>query len=418
MDVPRTTPPSRKKYYALGCGLLGILALTFGLGRLKPAVPTVERQSILVDTVKRGPLVFQVRGTGTLQPVDVRWITALSDSRVEKVLVFPGATVKADTVIMELSNPELQQAALDAQWQFKAAEGELVSARARLQEALLDKRAGLATVKASDANARLDLQAQEALAKEGLVAQVVLLQTRGKAEELTTRYQIERERLKIGEDSLNAQLAANLARVEQARALWLLKQSQVEGLRVRAGLNGVLQLLPVQVGQRLATGSTLAKVAEPSRLKAELKISETQAKDLLVGQSVAVDTRNGTGNGIVQGKVIRIDPAVVNGTVTVDAGLEGALPKGARPDLSVEGVIELDRAQDALFVGRPVQAQSFGSMGLYRLSPDGAEALRVKVRLGRGSVSTIEIQEGLRPGDQVILSDTSAWDASDRIRIK
>jgi HlyD family secretion protein len=349
-----------------------------------------------------------------LQPVDVRWITAVSDSRVEKVLVFPGATVKSDTVILELSNPELEQAALDAQWQFKAAEGELTSARARLQETLLDKRASLATVKASDNNARLDLEAQEALAKEGLVARVVLMQTRGKAEELDTRYKIETDRLKLGEDALASQLAANQAKVEQARALWTLKQSQVAGLKVRAGLNGVLQLLPVEVGQRLATGSTLAKVAEPTRLKAELKISETQAKDLLLGQPVAIDTRN----GMVQGRVIRIDPAVMNGTVTVDASLEGPLPKGARPDLSVEGIIELDRATDALFVGRPVQAQAFGTMGLYRLSPDGSEAVRVKVRLGRGSVSTIEVLEGLLPGDQVILSDTSSWDGSDRIRIK
>ncbi|NTV75650.1 MAG: HlyD family efflux transporter periplasmic adaptor subunit, partial [Holophaga sp.] len=311
-------------------------------------------------------------------------------------------------------NPELQQAALDAQWQYKAAEGELITAKARVQEALLEKRTSLATVKASYASARMDLDANERLEKEGLVARQVLLQARGKAEELTTRFQIEQDRLKIGEASLGAQLAANSAKVEQARALWLLKASQVEALKVRAGLKGVLQLLPVQVGQRLAPGSTLAKVAEPSRLKAELRISETQAKDLVIGQAVSVDTRN----GLVQGRVARIDPAVVNGTVLVDASLEGALPKGARPDLSVEGIVELDRAADGLFVGRPVQAQAHGTLGLYRLSPDGSEAQRVQVRLGRGSVSTIEVLDGLKPGDQVILSDTSAWDASDRIRIK
>lgn len=414
MDFAITTPPSRKKYYAWGGAGLGILALTIGLGRLKPAVPSVERQSVLVDVVKRGPMVFQVRGTGTLQPVDVRWITTGFDSRVEKILVYPGTPVKADTVILELSNPELQQAALDAQWQYKAAEGELVSAKARVQEALLDKRASLATVKASHASARMDLEANERLATEGLVARQVLMQARGRAEELTTRYQIEQDRLRIGEGSLTAQLAANSAKVEQAKALWLLKASQVEALKVRAGLKGVLQLLQVQVGQRLAPGSTLAKVAEPTRLKAELRISETQAKDLVIGQLVSVDTRN----GVVQGRVARIDPAVVNGTVLVDAGLEGALPKGARPDLSVEGIIELDRAADGVFLGRPVQAQAYGTMGLYRLSPDGSEAQRVQVRLGRGSVSTIEVLEGLKPGDQVILSDTSAWDTSDRIRIK
>jgi HlyD family secretion protein len=414
MDFARTTQPSRKKYYAMGGAGLGILLLTIGLARLKPAVPVVERQNVLLDAVKRGPMVFQVRGTGTLQPVDVRWIATNFDSRVEKILVWPGTPVKPDTVILELSNPELQQAALDAQWQYRAAEGELTSAKARIQEALLDKRASLATVKAGNTSAKMDLEAQEALAKEGYVAKQVVLQARGRAEELSTRYQIEQDRLKLGEESLGAQLAASQAKVEQAKALWLLKQSQVAALKVRAGLNGVLQMLQAQVGQRVAPGTSLARVAEPSRLKAELKISETQAKDILIGQPVAIDTRN----GIVQGKVLRIDPAVVNGTVTVDASLDGPLPKGARPDLSVEGIIELDRVDDGIFVGRPVQAQAYGTMGLYRLSPDGGEATRVKVRLGRGSVSTIEVLEGLKPGDQVILSDTSTWDASDRIRIK
>jgi HlyD family secretion protein len=414
MDVPRQVPPSRRKFYLYGGVGLAVVLATLALARLKPAVPTVERQNVLLDTVRRGPMVFQVRGTGTLVPVQVRWLTTSTDSRVEKILVFPGAQVQVDTVIMELSNPELQQAALDAQWQFKAAEGEFISANARIQEALLDKRASLATVKASNTTARMDLEAQEVLGREGLIPRQTVLQTRGRAEELATRYGIEQERLKLGSDSLKAQLAAQQAKVEQARALWQLKQSQVAGLKVRAGLAGVLQQLPVQVGQRLAPGSTLAKVAEPTQLKAELKISETQAKDILIGQPVSIDTRN----GVVQGKVIRIDPAVQNGTVTVDASLDGALPKGARPDLSVEGIVELDRAADGLFVGRPVQAQAYGSIGLYRLSADGGEAQRVKVRLGRGSVSAIEILEGLKPGDQVILSDTSGWDSSDRIRLK
>jgi HlyD family secretion protein len=414
MDVPRQTKPSRRKLYTYGGGALALVLLTIALARLKPAVPVVERQNLLVDTVKRGPMVFQVRGTGTLVPVNVRWITTNADSRVEKILVFPGAVVKADTVLMELSNPELQQAAQDAQWQFKAAEGEFISAKARFQEALLDKRASLATVKASNTTARMDLEAQEVLGREGLIPRQTVMQTRGRAEELATRFDIEQQRLKLGTESLNAQLAAQQAKVEQARALWTLKQSQVAALKVRAGLAGVLQQLPVQVGQRLAPGSTLAKVAEPSLLKAELKISETQAKDILIGQPVAIDTRN----GVVQGKVIRIDPAVQNGTVTVDASMEGALPKGVRPDLSVEGIIELDRANDGVFVGRPVQAQAYGSLGLYKLSPDGSEATRVKVRLGRGSVSSIEILDGLQPGDQVILSDTSGWDTSDRVRVK
>ena len=414
MDVPRPVKSNRKKHAAWAAGAVALVLLTIGLARLKPAVPVLERQNLLVDTVRRGPMVFQVRGTGTLVPVKVRWLTTNSDSRVERILVFPGTVVKADTVILELSSPELQQAALDAQWQFRAAEGEFISAKARFQEAILDKRSSLATVKASSNSASMDLEAQEVLGKEGLVPRQMVLQTRGKAEELSTRYQIEQERLKLGTESLHSQLAAQQAKVEQAKALWLLKQSQVAALRVRAGLDGVLQQLPVQVGQRLSPGSTLAKVAEPTLLKAELKISETQAKDLLIGQPVAIDTRN----GVVQGKLLRIDPAVQNGTVTVDASLEGPLPKGVRPDLSVEGVIELDRIQDGLFVGRPVQAQAYSTLSLYKLSSDGGEATRVKVRLGRGSVAAIEILEGLKPGDQVILSDPSAWDSSDRVRIK
>ena len=414
MDVPRSAKPVRPKRLALGIGLGLLVLLTVVLIRLKPAVPTIERQNLLVDTVRRGPMVFQVRGTGTLVPLEVRWLTTNADSRVEKILVYPGTTVQAETVIMQLSNPELQQAAQDAQWQYKAAEAEFISASAGFQMALLDKRAALATVKAGNASARMDLEAQEVLGKAGLVPRVVVMQTRTRAEELGTRYEIEQERLKIATESMKAQLAAQRAKVEQAKALWTLKQAQVAALQVRAGLNGVLQLVPVQVGQRLSPGTTLAKVAEPTHLKAELKISETQAKDILIGQPVAVDTRN----GVVQGRVIRIDPAVTNGTVTVDASLEGPLPKGARPDLTIEGIIELDRVKDGLFVGRPVQAQAYGTLGLYKLSQDAQEAVRVKVKLGRGSVSAIEILEGLNPGDQVILSDSSAWDTSDRVRIK
>ena len=414
MDVPRSAKPVRPKRLALGIGLGLLVLLTVVLIRLKPAVPTIERQNLLVDTVRRGPMVFQVRGTGTLVPLEVRWLTTNADSRVEKILVYPGTTVQAETVIMQLSNPELQQAAQDAQWQYKAAEAEFISASAGFQMALLDKRAALATVKAGNASARMDLEAQEVLGKAGLVPRVVVMQTRTRAEELGTRYEIEQERLKIATESMKAQLAAQRAKVEQAKALWTLKQAQVAALQVRAGLNGVLQLVPVQVGQRLSPGTTLAKVAEPTHLKAELKISETQAKDILIGQPVAVDTRN----GVVQGRVIRIDPAVTNGTVTVDASLEGPLPKGARPDLTIEGIIELDRVKDGLFVGRPVQAQAYGTLWLYKLSQDAQEAVRVKVKLGRGSVSAIEILEGLNPGDQVILSDSSAWDTSDRVRIK
>ena len=413
MDVPRQAPPKRRRWMLASAAGLGLILLMVALARLKPAAPEAERQSLLIDTVKRGPMVFQVRGTGTLVPLNVRWISANADSRVEKILVWPGTAVKADTEILELSNPEAQQAAQDAMWQLRAAEADYTSAKAKLESQLLDLRASVASAKAAYTNAKMTLEANERLSKAGLVASQDLARSQAAAEELTTRYEIERQRMQIDQDSLKAQLASQEARVQQARALYALKQGLVDGLKVRAGMDGVLQQLPVQVGQRIAPGGTLAKVAQPTPLKAELKVSETQAKDLLLGQKATVDTRN----GLVEGKVIRIDPAVQNGTVTVDVGLDGPLPKGARPDLSVEGIIELDHADDAVFVGRPVQAQSNSEGTLFRLT-SGGEAVRVKVRYGRGSVSTIEVLEGLQPGDQVVLSDASPWDGTDRIRIK
>lgn len=414
MDVPRQAPPKRRKLILAAALGAGILLLTGALMRLKPAAPVAERQGLLIDAVKRGPMVFQVRGTGTLVPLNVRWIAANADSRVEKILVWPGTAVKADTEILELSNPELEQSAQDALWQMKGAEADYTSAKARLDGQLLDIKASLASAKAAFSNARLLLDANEKLGKDGLISTLELSRSRAASEELSTRYDVEKQRLEISQGSLKAQLATQEAKVGQARALYTLKQGQVEALKVRAGLDGVLQQLPVQVGQRIAPGGTLAKVAQPTPLKAELKISETQAKDILIGQKVSIDTRN----GLVDGKVIRIDPAVQNGTVTVDASLDGALPKGVRPDLSVEGVVELDRAADGVFVGRPVQAQSNGQATLFKLTPDGSEAVRVQVRFGRGSVGTIEILDGLQPGDQVVLSDTSQWDGVDRIRIK
>ncbi len=414
MDVQLEPKPKRRKYLVAAAVGGGLMIATLGLGRLKPAAPVAEKQSLLMDAVKRGPMVFQVRGTGTLVPLNVRWIASNSDARVERILVWPGTAVKADTVILELSNPELQQASQDAMWQFKSAQADYTSAKARLDTQLLDLKASLASAKANFSNAKMTLEANEKLAKEGLVSGQELARSRSVAEELTTRFEIERQRLQISQDTLKAQLASQEAKVQQARALNSLKSEQFNALHVKAGLDGVLQQLPVQVGQRIANGATLARVAQPTPLKAELKISETQAKDLQIGQRVSIDTRN----GIVEGKVLRIDPAVQNGTVLVDASLEGTLPKGVRPDLSVEGIIELDRADSGIFMGRPVQAQSNSTVTLFKLSADGSEATRVQVKLGRGSVSSIEILGGLQPGDQVILSDTSQWDGVDRIRLK
>lgn len=414
MDIPRNPAP-RPRHLPLAIGIgAGVLLLGVGLARSRSAVPTVERQNLLVDAVKRGPLVIQIRGNGSLVPLHVRWLTTGAAGRVERLVALPGAAVNSDDVILELSNPELQQSALDAAWQLKAAEADLQAARARLQGQLLDVRASLASAKANRSNAGMGLKASEALAKAGLISHQDLLKARTLDEELETRFVIEQSRLQIGSDSIKAQLATFEARVEQARALCTLKRAQVDGLKVRAGLDGVLQQLPVQVGQQLQPGAVLAKVAQPTQLKAELKIGESQAKDLALGQPVRIDTRS----GLVPGKITRIDPSVQGGTVTVDVSLDGPLPQGARLDLSVEGIVEVDRAADVLYVGRPVQAQAHGSASLFRLSADGTEATRVKVAFGRGSVATLEVLAGLQAGDRVILSDASAWDGSDRIQIK
>lgn len=414
MDIPRQPVRSRLRLLALGGGALALLLAMVGLARLKPAAPEVERASLLLDTVQEGPMVFEVRGSGSLQPVEVRWITAAVPGRVERVRLLPGSEVNPGDVLLELANPQLAQEAEDARWQLRAAEAELASARARLETGLLDLRASLAASKSGQGNARLALEAAETLAREGLVSRQELARAKSLHEEQDTRLEIEQRRLAIGSQAQKAQLAPFEAKVAQARALARLKESQVAGLQVRAGLKGVLQQLPVQPGQQLQAGAVLAKVADPLRLKAELKVSEMQAKDLLPGQPVKIDTRN----GLVPGKVIRVDPAVQNGTVTVDAALEGPLPKGARPDLSVEGVVEIDRVDRARFVGRPVQAQSQSAATVFRLDPAGKEAARVKVRYGRGSVSRLEVLEGLQPGDRILLSDTSSFDGLDRIRLK
>jgi HlyD family secretion protein len=406
LDIPRPASSHRSRYFWAGGLALLLVFITIGLARLKPAAPSVERQSVLIDAVKRGPMVFQVRGTGTLVPVDIRILTAQTSCLVERIRLYPGTAVKADTIIADLSSPELQQAAQDAQWNFRKAEADYEVSR-------LNQKTTVDTTRSQSQAAQVRYKAYERLGKDGLQSGMEVLTAKVAAEEAAGRLASEEARLRMY-DSHGNQLAPARAELERARALWNLKREQVAALTLRAGMDGVLQELPLQVGQQLGPGAPLAKVARPLPLKASLKVSETQAKDILIGQPVSIDTRN----GIVEGKVIRIDPSVQNGTVTVDASLEGEMPKGVRPDLSVEGIIELDRVDDGVFVGRPVQAQAHGTLSLFKLSPDGSEATRVKVSLGRGSVSTIEILEGLKPGDQVILSDTSAWDASDRVRLK
>jgi HlyD family secretion protein len=394
--------------------LAAIGVTTKVLGGLKPAAPSVERAQVWMDAVKRGPMLRQVRGLGTLVPIDGGLvIPAETDGRVEQRLALPGTIVTPGTVLLVLTNPELEQATIDAEWKVKAAEAEMNNLKVKLQSDRLTQQAAAATVETDAHTARLEADRDAELSRFGLTADIQAKKSAATAQDLENRNQIEKKRLEIGLDAIQAQLAVQQATVEQLRAMWQLKKSQIEALRVKAGVSGVLQQVPVDVGQRVTAGAILARVVQPEKLKAELKIPETQAKDVAIGQEASVDTRN----GIIEGHVSRIDPAAVNGTVTVDVKLEGALPPGARPDLSVDGTIEIERLTDVLYVGRPTFGQPNSEISLFRLDPDGKGATRVQVKLGRSSVNTIEILEGLRIGDQVILSDMSAWDAHDRIRL-
>ena len=395
-------------------GVLALVVITVLLSRLKPAAPSVERSTVWTDTVKRGPMVRNVRGLGTLTPEDIRWIPAMTAGRVDRIHVRPGAVVTPDTIILELSNPSEAQALAEVEGQQRAAEAELTSLRARIQNELVSQEATTVTIESEHKQATLQARADAELAKDGLRSSLEAQLSAMRAEALKSRSAAEMKRLNQMNGSVEAQLAVQQTAVERFRSMVALRRAQVDALRVRAGIAGVLQLVPVEVGQQVAPGTNLARVANPNRLKAELKIPETQAKDVQVGLVASIDTRN----GIIAGRVARVDPAVQGGTVTVDVSLEGDLPKGARPDLSVDGTIELERLADVLFVGRPALGQEFGTIGLFRIGPDGVTADRVKVTLGRTAVNTVEIRGGLKEGDQVVLSDTSAWDAFDRIRLK
>jgi len=420
MDIQRPASVARKKkmrQVAAGVAALLVIALvSVVLARLKPAAPTVERATVWVDTVKRGAMLRQVRGLGTLVPVDEarRWIPAATQGRVERIVLRPGAEVAPDTVVLELSDPLAQQLLDEAEQQLLATEADLASLDARLQTERLNQRSVAATVEADFEQARLEKEVNEDLAKDGLVSSLVLKQSTVRADSLSTRNRLEQERVKVAEDNIRAQLKAQQARIDQLRSLVNLRRQQVDQLRVRAGMHGVLEQVPVEVGQQVAPGTNLARVADPTRLKAELRIAETQARDLTIGQVASVDTRN----GIIPGKVVRIDPAAQNGTVTVDVQLEGPLPRGARPDLSVDGTVELERLDNVLYVGRPAFGQEQSTVGLFKLDAATGEAERVQVQLGRSSVNTIEVLSGLADGDQVVLSDMSAWDQFDRIRLR
>ena len=417
MDIARPDLARKKKLrqtaYAVAAATVVVL-ITVGVSRLEPAAPRVDRDTIYLDTVQRGPMVRQVRGTGTLVPERIRWIPATTDGAVESIVIRPGAQVAPDTVIVELSNPELEQTALEARLNLEAAEARYGNRQVEVERDILNQRATLATIEAQLKTARLQADADEQLFTQGLVSSLELQKSQAAVQEYDTRFRIEQERLQMATDTVEAQLAVERSEVDRLRTLYELRRRQVEDLRVRAGMPGVLQQVPLEEGQRVTTGTNLARVGDPTVLKAELRIAETQAKDVQIGQTAEVDTRN----GVIPGHVTRIDPAVENGTVTVDVALDGALPRGARPDLTVDGTIELERMDDVLFVGRPVFGQEESVVSLFRMEADGAHAGRTRVGLGRASVNTIEVLEGLRPGDRVVLSDMSAWDQFDRVRIE
>jgi len=416
MDIARPDLTRAKKkrrlIYATAVAL-ALLIITVFVARLKPAAPTVDKNLVWVDTVKRGSMIRQVRGIGTLIPEEIRWIAARTQGRVERIILRPGAVVTPESVILVLANPTVQQAAIDAESELKSAEAELITFKVQLERGVLDAEVGLATAKSSYETNRLQAEVNEDLFKDGLVSALELRRSKVAAEDATSRYEIEKKRYVFTKDSLAPQLAVKQASVDRASAQAQLRHDDADALNVRAGMNGVLQELPVEVGAQVQPGANVARVVDPSRLKAEVRIAETQARDIQIDQLASIDTRN----GLVEGRVARIDPSVQNGTVTVDIRLVGELPKGARPALSVDGTIELERLENILYVGRPASGQERSNVGLFKLAVDGVQAQRTIVQLGRSSVNTIEILGGLQPGDRVILSDMSQWDANDRIQL-
>jgi len=418
MDIARPefkTQKRRRQLFVLAAVILAVAAASVGVSRLKPAAPTVERGTVWTDTVKRGPMLRQVRGLGTLVPTQeaVRQIPAETEATVVRIYMLPGSQIRADTILVQMTNPQTEQAAVDAQLQLKAAEAEYQSLRVKLESDLMNQKAGAATVHADDAQAQRQADTDKALYELGVISGLAYKSSRGKADEFTTRNDLETQRLAANQRAIESQMAQEQAKVDEMRTLAQLKQKQLDALKVRAGIDGVLVDLPLQVGQHVLPGTMLAKVVEPEHLMATLKVAETQARDVQIGELASIDTHN----GLIAGTVMRVDPGVQNGTVTVDVKLTGELPKGARPDLSVDGTIDLERMDNVLYVGRPAFGQENSTISLFKLSPGGQGALRVPVKVGRASVNSIQIIEGLREGDAVILSDMSRWDNTDRVRL-
>ena len=407
----------RRRLRQAALALVGVVAITaasVALARMEPAAPSVERATVLEDTVKRGPLVRQVRGLGTLVPEDTRWLPATTDGRVDRILLRPGAAVDADSVILVLSNPQVEQEALNARLAVQSAQAALDNLRAQLKSDLLTQEAQAASLQADFEQAKMEADSNDALAEARLVSELLRRQSRLRSDTLKRRVEIDGRRLEAARESNEARVRVQQAALDQAQATSDLFASRLAALRVTPGFSGVLQQVPVEVGQRVAPGQNLARVADPARLKAELKIAETQAKDIEVGLPAEIDTRN----GVIPGRVTRKDPAAVNGTVTVDVSLTGTLPRGAVPDQSVDGTVQLERLDNILFVGRPSLGQEDSTVGLFKVTTTAGDAVRVQVALGRSSVNFIEVKSGLTEGERVVLSDMSAWDAYDRVRLR
>jgi len=418
MDISRPDLKAKKRkrqILTIAVGVVVLAAVTFLVMRLKPAAPTVDRSTVWTDTVKRGPMVRQVRGLGTLVPREdaIRQIPAQTEATVVRILTLPGSEVKPDTIILELSDPTSTQQALDAELSLKSARADLSNVQVKVQSDLMAQKSAAATVNADYKQAQRQAQTDKSLYGLGVISGLAYNGSQGKADELSTRNKLEEQTVDINEKAIESQLAVQQAKVEQAQAIYDLKKQQLDALKVRAGIAGVLTSVPLAVGQHVTLGTMVAEVVQPNQLKAQLKIAETQARDIKFGQPASIDTHN----GLADGTVSRIDPAVVNGTVTVDVELTGKLPDGARTDLSVDGTIDLERLKDVLYVGRPAFGNEESTISLFRLDPDGKGAVRVPVKVGRASVNAIQVLQGLHEGDTVILSDMSRYDTTDRIRL-
>ncbi|MEX0325939.1 MAG: efflux RND transporter periplasmic adaptor subunit [Puniceicoccaceae bacterium] len=416
MDIVRSDLKKKKQRRNLFLGIGGFVSLAilaFFVFSMDPAAPSIDRSSVWIGEVKRGPLEVNVRGIGTLVPEDLRWITAQTNGSVEEIHILPGAAVEPDTAILQLANPELQQSFRNAELQLASAEAQLANQRVREEDGLLEMEYQLAQLEASFENAKLDVRVNEELFSEGLVAERDLLRSQLSKEQLERQTEIMRRRLDTRRKQVEQNLAPALASVDQEKERVALLRQQVADLTVRAGLKGILQRLPLEEGQQVTTGTQLAQVADPTRLKAVVRIPETQAKDVQIGQEATIDTRNGT----VKGEVSRVNPTVVAGTVDVDVTITGELPRGARADLTVEGIVSLASLSDVLYVGRSSSARENGTMGIFKLSPDGGSAERTQVVFGKSSVSEIQVVSGLSIGDRIILSDTSQYDDNDRLRL-